>query len=83
MDSVYSRMLGLLLLPILVLGDLPCQQRDFGHSSHVCVCNRFFASLTSSICMLSPFSSTYCDQYDPVVAVDGQILHYVSDRVFN
>ena len=82
MDSVYSRMLGLLLLPILVLGDLPCQQRDFGHSSHVCVCNRFFASLTSYICS-PPFSSTYCDQYDPVVAVDGQILHYVSDRVFN
>ena len=44
-------MFGLLLLPILLLllvgdlpmlvvGDLPCQQRDFGHSSHVCVCNR-------------------------------------------
>jgi len=57
------KMFGLLLLPMLVLGDLPCQPRDFGHSSHVCVCN-----------------STYCDEYDPVVAVDGQILHYVSDR---
>merc|ERR1712223_793295 len=61
--SKHLRMLGLLLLPTLVLGDLPCQQRDFGHSSHVCVCN-----------------STYCDQYDPVVAVDGQIVHDVSDR---
>ena len=28
------------------------------------------------------FFSTYCDEFDPVVAVDGQILHYVSDRVF-
>ena len=28
------------------------------------------------------FCSTYCDEYDPVEAVDGQILHYVSDRVF-
>ena len=34
------KMFGLLLLPMLVLGDLPCQPRDFGHSSHVCVCNR-------------------------------------------
>ena len=47
------------------------------------------ASVTGSLppwqalCICFPFSSTYCDQYDPVVAVDGQILHYVSDRVFN
>ena len=27
------------------------------------------------------FFSTYCDEYDPVEGVDGQILHYVSDRV--
>ena len=27
------------------------------------------------------FFSTYCDEYDPVEGVDGQILHYVSGRV--
>ena len=27
------------------------------------------------------FFSTYCDEYDPVEGVDGQILHYVSDQV--
>ena len=103
-------MFGLLLLPILLLlvvgdlpmlvvGDLPCQQRDFGHSSHVCVCNRspclslcIYLSVKLSICLSGcnicllfyiGFFSTYCDEYDPVVAVDGQILHYVSDRVIN
>ena len=56
-------MFGLLLLPILLLllvgdlpmlvvGDLPCQQRDFGHSSHVCVCNRSpFLSVCLSFCL--------------------------------
>ena len=39
-------------LPILVVGDLPCQQRDFGHSSHVCVCNRSpFLSVCLSFCL--------------------------------
>ena len=83
-------MLGLLLLPIiLVVGDLPCQQRDFGHTSHVCVCNRSVCLYGCNICLLAcffwpdiGFFSTYCDEYDPVEAVDGQILHYVSDRVF-
>ena len=46
------KMLGLLLLPImLVVGDVPCQQRDFGHSSHVCVCNRSpYLSVCLSVC---------------------------------
>ena len=30
----------LVLLVSLVAADLPCQPRHFGHSSHVCVCNR-------------------------------------------
>ena len=54
------------------------------------VCLTFCVSVFLSVCLDATyvcwfdmgFFSTYCDEFDPVVAVDGQILHYVSDRVF-
>ena len=46
---------------MLVVGDLPCQQRDFGHSSHVCVCNRSpFLSVCLTFCV-SVFLSVCLD----------------------
>ena len=49
----------------------------------VCLSVRLSACLEATyVCLFDiGFFSTYCDEYDPVVAVDGQILHYVSDRV--
>ena len=41
----------------------PCIARDFGHSSHVCVCN-----------------STYCDEYDEIQPISGEIHQFVSDK---
>ena len=72
---------GPLAVPLVGVGGLAMPAEGLW-SQLPCLCMQQVSQPTSvPSCHGIEFFSTYCDEYDPVEGVDGQILHYVSDRV--